>query len=85
LYGSAGAKLGGLLHLFGGIVALGVFSVLGVRRTLPWTRAILAGAAVAWSLTSIGVLISLGDIGRVNPGWSLAVGYWCLWASVLCV
>ena len=85
-FGSSGMRLGGILSLFGGIVAIGVFSTIGMRMRQPWNVAVLAGAMVAWSLVSTGVLVTLGaGVSEFNQGMVLGVGYWCLWASVMCV
>jgi hypothetical protein len=85
-FGSSGMRLGGILYLFGGIVAIGVFSIIGLRMRQPWNVAVLAGAVVAWSLVSTGVLVTLGaGVSEFNQGFVLGVGYWCLWASVICV
>ena len=85
-FGSVGARLGGALYLFGGVAAIGVFSIIGGLGHRRSTGSVLAGAVVAWSLVSIGVLITIGaSASEFNPGAVLAVGYWCLWASVICV
>jgi hypothetical protein len=86
-FGTFGSKLGGLLYLFGGIAAIGVISIFGVLGVRRWISILLAGAVVAWVLTSSGVLISIGgSFGEVSTsGSSLAMGYWGLWASVVCV
>ena len=85
-FGSSGMRLGGILYLFGGAVAIGVFSTIGMRMGQPWNAAVLAGAVVAWSLVSTGVLVTLGaGVSEFNQGFVLGVGYWCLWASVICV
>jgi len=85
-FGSFGTKLGGIVYLFGGIAAIGVFALVGVRVRQRWNVVVLAGAVVAWSLVSIGVLITLG---AAASGFSLrsvlGVGYWGLWVSVTCV
>ena len=85
-FGSVGTKLGGIVYLFGGIIAIGVFALVGVRVRQRWNVVVLAGAVVAWSLVSIGVLITLG---AAASGFSLrsvlGVGYWGLWVSVICV
>ena len=60
--------------------------MIGVRVRQPWNVVALAGAVVARSLVSIGILITIGaaasgfDLGSV-----LGVGYWGLWVSVICV
>jgi hypothetical protein len=86
-FGSTWSDIGGVLYLFGGISAIFVISILGVLRVIrTGTRFLLAGAAIAWSLMSIGVLISLaGSFVGFNPGATLDVGYWCCWASVIVV
>jgi hypothetical protein len=84
-FGSIGIKLGGALFLFGGIAAIEVISMIGIIRHHRRSATVLAGAVIAWILTSTGVLISVGSAFSRPPGWSLAVGYWCLWASVACV
>ena len=85
-YGSIGIRLGGFLYLFGGIAAIGVISAIGIWKIRRWNGAVLAGAAAAWFLASSGALITLGSTSpQLSPGASLAVGYWCLWASVACV
>ena len=84
-FGSIGIKLGGALFLFGGIAAIEVISMIGILRHRRWSATVLAGAAIAWFLTSTGVLISVGSAFSRPPGWALAVGYWCLWVSVACV
>ena len=85
-FGSFGTRVGGILYLFGAISAIGVISILGVLRIRRWLGVLLAGAAIAWSLVSIGVLISIGSsLGGFNPGASLGIGYWCCWASVIVV
>ena len=85
-FGSVGARLGGILYLFGGIIAIGVFALVGVRVRQRWNVAVLAGAVVAWSLASIGVLITIGAAASgFNLGSVLGVGYWGLWVSVICV
>jgi hypothetical protein len=77
---------GTFLNLFGGIAAIGVISIVGVREVRRWSGAVLAGAAVAWSLASTGTLIALfAGSALVGPGTTVAVGYWCLWASIVCV
>ena len=85
-FGSFGIKLGGIVYLFGGITAIGVLALVGARVRRPWNVAVLAGAVVAWSLASIGVLIT---VGAAASGFSLrsvlGVGYWGLWVSVICV
>ena len=81
-FGPIGIKLGSALFLFGAIAAIGVISMIGMLRHRRWSATVLTGAAVAWFLTSTGVLISVGGAFSRPPGWSLAVGYWCLWASV---
>ena len=84
--GSVGTRLGGILYLFGGIITIGVFALVGVRVRHRWNVAVLAGAVVAWSLVSIGVLITLGAAASgFNLGSVLGVGYWGLWVSVICV
>ena len=84
--GSVGTRFGGALYLFGGVAAIGVFSFVGWLGHRRSTGSVLAGAVVAWSLASIGVLISIGaSASEFNPGSVLAVGYWCLWASIVCV
>ena len=83
--GLIGIKVGSLLSLFGAVAAIGVISILGILRPRPWGGAALAGAAIAWFLATIGMLISLGSASSLNPGMSLAVGYWSLWLSAACV
>jgi len=85
-FGSFGARIGGILYLFGGISAIGVISILGVLRVRSWTGVLLAGAVTTWFLVSIGVLISIGSsFGGFNTDASLGIGYWCCWASVIVV
>lgn len=84
-FGSIGIRLGSLLSLFGAITVIGMISIAGMLRPRRWSGSILAGAVVAGTMSLIGALISLGSAFRLNPGSSLAVGYWCLWASVACV
>ena len=85
-FGSFGTRVGGILYLFGAISAIGVISILGVLRIRRWLGVLLAGAAIAWSLVSIGVLISIGSsLGGFNPGASLGIGYWSCWTSIAVV
>jgi hypothetical protein len=86
-FGSIWNDIGGALSLFGGIAAILVISILGVFGIIrAGTRFLLVGAVVAWSLVSIGVLISLAaSFVGFNPGASLEVGYWCCWVSVIVV
>jgi hypothetical protein len=85
-FGSFGARVGGILYLFGGISAMGVISILGVLRVRSWTGVLLAGAVTTWFLVSIGVLISIGsNLGGFTIDASLGIGYWCCWASVIVV
>jgi hypothetical protein len=85
-FGSVGTRLGGILYLFGGITAIVVFALVGVRVRQRWNVAALAGAVVAWSLASIGVLITIGaSASGFNIGSVLGVGYWGLWVSMICV
>jgi hypothetical protein len=85
-FGSVGTRLGGILYLFGGITAIVVFALVGVRVRQRWNVAVLAGAVVAWSLASIGVLITIGAAASgFSIGSVLGVGYWGLWVSVICV
>jgi hypothetical protein len=85
-FGSVGTRLGGILYLFGGITAIVVFALVGVRLRQRWNVAVLAGAVIAWSLASIGVLITIGaSASGFNMGSVLGVGYWGLWVSVICV
>ena len=85
-FGSVGARLGGILYLFGGITAIAVFALVGMRVRQRWNVVVLAGAVVPWSLASIGVLITIGAAASgFNIGSVLGVGYWGLWVSVICV
>lgn len=85
-FGSVGTRIGGIVYLFGGITAIGVFALVGVRARQRWNVFVLAGAVVAWSLVSIGVLITIGAAASgFNLGSVLGVGYWGLWVSVICV
>ncbi len=86
-FGSFGIRLGAFLYLFGGIAAIGAISIVGLRGIQRWNGAVLAGAVLAWFLASIGTLITLfSAASQFNiPRASLAFGYWCLWASVVCV
>lgn len=85
-FGSVGTKLGGIVYLFGGIAAIGVFALVGARVRQRWNVAVLAGAVVVWSLVSIGVLITIGAAASgFNIRSVLGVGYWGLWVSVICV
>jgi hypothetical protein len=85
--GSIGMKLDGLLLLFGGVMAVGVISILCLRSTRSWLRGALTGAVIVWSLTSTGFLITpVKEIGQFTAsGWFLGIGYWCLLASLVCV
>jgi hypothetical protein len=85
-FGTFGARVGGILYLFGGIFAIGVIAILGVLRLRSWIGVLLAGAVLTWSLVSIGVLISIGSsLGGFSLGASLGIGYWCAWAGVVVV
>lgn len=86
-FGSIWNDIGGALYLFGGIAAILVISILGVFGMIrAGTRFLLVGAVVAWSLVSIGVLISLAaSFVGFNPGARLEVGYWCCWASLIVI
>jgi hypothetical protein len=88
-FGSIWTRVGGVVYLFGGIIAVVVISILGVLRIRRWATVLLAGAVLTWSLASIGLLISVaGAVGGFNPGASLGgailgVGYWSCCASVI--
>ncbi len=86
-FDSIATELGGLIYLFGAIAAIGAISVLGVRSARRWIAVLLAGAAVAWFLTTTGVLLSLaGSLPDISvDGVSLTVGYWGCWVSVAAV
>jgi hypothetical protein len=85
-FGSLGTRVGGVIYLFGAISAIGVISILGVLKIRRWIGVLLAGAAIAWSLVSIGVLISIaGSLEGFNPGATLGIGYWCCGVSVVVV
>ena len=60
-FGPIGIKLGSALFLFGAIAAIGVISMIGMLRHRRWSATVLTGAAIAWFLTSTGVLISVGS------------------------
>jgi hypothetical protein len=83
--GVIGIKVGSLLSLFGAVAAIAVISIAGILRPRRWSAAALAGAAIAWILASVGVLITLASASSLNPGMSLAVGYGCLCVSAACV
>ena len=53
-FGSIGSRLGGILYLFGGIAAIAVFALIGMRVRQRWNVVVLAGAVVAWSLARSG-------------------------------
>lgn len=86
-FGSTWGDIGGVLYLFGAISAILVISILGVLGVIrTGTRFLLVGAVVAWSLVSIGVLISLAaNFVAFSTDVSLGVGYWCCAASVIVV
>ena len=79
--------IGGVLYLFGPISAILVVAILGVLGVIrAAARFLLVGAVVAWSLVSVGVLISFAAsfVGG-GPGATLDLGYWCCWAGVTVV
>jgi hypothetical protein len=74
------SDLSALLYLFGGVAPVAAVAVVvlirGERR--PVLPALLAGAAVAWSLTWLGALLRLGSF----PGTSFEVGFWLQAVSI---
>lgn len=69
--------VGTWLFLFGGAAIVASVSTVGLRRDPPrWTPVALVAAAGAWSVTMTGLLLVTAQ------GFSLDVGYWCLWLSV---
>jgi hypothetical protein len=74
------SDLGALLYLFGGVAPVAVVATVGLvrgegRAGLP---SLLVGAAAAWSLTWIGVLLRLGTFA----GASWEVGFWLQAVSI---
>jgi hypothetical protein len=69
--------VGTWLFLFGGAAIVAWASIVGLRRDPPrWPPVALVAAAGAWSVTITGLLLVTAH------GFSLDVGYWCLWLSV---
>jgi hypothetical protein len=74
------SDLGALLYLFGGVAPVAVVATVGLvrgegRAGLP---SLLVGAAAAWALTWIGVLLRLGTFA----GASWEVGFWLQAVSI---
>jgi hypothetical protein len=71
--------LGGLLFLFGGAATVASVALAGLRRGRHERRrtpSILVAVTVAWSLSWIGILVS------VSGGFGYEVGYWSMLVSV---
>jgi hypothetical protein len=64
-------SVGGFLYLFGGVATLAWIAVAGIRGS-RWTRSALTAVTVAWSLTSIGWLLTIAGLAFDTPrraGW----------------
>ena len=69
--------VGTWLFLFGGPGFVAWASIVGLRREPPrWIPVALVAAAGAWSVTMTGLLLVTAQ------GFSLDIGYWCLWLSI---
>lgn len=77
--GAAGT-VGGFLFLFGGVATIALIAMAGIRG-YGWTRLVLAGATVVWSLTWIGMLLAQRSIPNAGRG----VGWWVLLLGVAVV
>ena len=77
---SVASVLARLLLLFGGVATVAVLAIAGLtRRGVLAAPTVLAAAAVAWSLTWIGLLIDQATIGL---GVTLEWGFWLQALSV---
>ena len=72
--------MGGFLFLFGGVATIALIAMAGIRG-YGWTRLVLAGATVVWSLTWIGMLLAQRSIPNAGRG----VGWWVLLLGVAVV
>src|SRR5262245_17869103 len=79
-YGLDGGSLGAVLFLFGGVAPVAGVAIAALARgeRRPLEPALLVGAAAAWSLTWLGVLLRYGAFAGV----SLEVGFWLQAASI---
>lgn len=72
--------MGGFLFLFGGAVAVGTVSIIGiVLRDRDWVAPALLASVAAWSLTWVGLLLNYLGLG----GFSFREGYWCILGSLV--
>lgn len=81
--------LGTFLFLFGALAVLAAIAIAGlIGRGHPlWNPALLAVVALAWSLTSFGMILRSTALleSTLPSGLSLAVGFWVQAVGVLVV
>jgi hypothetical protein len=75
-----GAKVGGVMFLFGGVATLAAISIAGALRPRSWTRIALPATTVTWTLTMAGLLMLVA-----HDAESVCAGFWALVASLSCV
>jgi hypothetical protein len=72
-----GAKVGGVIFLFGGVATLAAISIAGALTPRSWTRIALPATTVTWTLTMAGLLLLVA-----HDAESVCAGFWVLVASL---